>query len=426
MGQDKFVERAQKLYGDQYDYSKVIYKNSVTPVTIICKDHGVYTQRPQHHLNGHRCPKCGYGTFTGDKNKKYIRISENLEELARAVHGERYNYSKFVYKGSSTKSTIICEKHGEFEQAYVHHVLQRQGCPKCNDNVSKPEQEIVDYIKTLLPKGTRVLQTDRKIIYPYELDVAIPDKRVAIEFNGTYWHSELHKDKDYHQKKVDRVERKGYRLIQIDEHMWNTQRDKFKQLIAAKLGCFSERVFARKCEVVEVSKEEADQLCEAVHVQGSCRSSVRFGLKYKGDLVGVATFGKPRFNKAYAWEILRICFAPGIQVVGGAGKLWSAFHKTHCKQGERVVSYAHRYWSDGGVYRALGFTQTDRGTPNYVWVHKTGQKPPLPRYKTQKHKLKELLGDAFDADKTERENMRAAGYLQSFDAGSLRFETTIK
>lgn len=420
MGKDTFVKRATEIHGDSYDYSEVVYKNSDTPVKIICPEHGAFTQRPAHHLKGCGCKRCGYNKFTGRNNPKYQRTQEEFEARAREIHGDRYDYSQFVYKGSGVKGTIICKAHGPFEQTPNSHLNQRQGCPKCNNNISKPEQEVFQYVRSLLAPEIQINQSNRTVIYPYELDIVIPKLKLAVEFNGTRWHCEDYKAQNYHQKKVDLCERKGWRLIQINEHTWNTNKEKVKLLLAAKLGQFKHKVYARNCEVTTISKQDADCLCKAAHMQGACRSSLRIGLYHEAKLVGVATFGRPRFNQNYTWEILRICFAPGYQVVGGASKMWKYFLRSYFKPGDSVITYANRYWSDGGVYKTLGFKLEDKGTPNYEWVHKTGSKEPLPRYKTQKHKLAKLL-DHYDVGLTERENMQLAGYLRSYDAGSLRF-----
>ena len=425
MGMDEFVRRSRKTHGDKYGYPDNGYVNNHTPVSITCPQHGDFSQLPMHHVKGHGCPRCGYGTFSGSNNPKYVRAEKEFVERAIKIHGDRYDYSKFVYGGSNAKGIIVCPEHGEFEQSYNNHVNMKNGCPKCNDNVSGPEGEVLDFVKSLLPDDMEIFQSDRKLIYPYELDIVIPELKTAVEFNGTYWHSEKYKRPGYHRDKTERCGRKGYRLLHIDEYMWKSAREKIKYLIRAKLGYFEKTLYARKCEVVEISKKEADGLCDKVHMNGSCRSGVRFGLKYGGTLVGVATFGKPRFNKKFDWEILRVCFMPGFRVIGGVGKLWAAFVKKYCDSGDRVISYANRYWSDGGLYCALGFQNTGSTEPNYVWVHKTGSACPVPRYRTQKHKLPDFLGNGFDPDKSESENMRDAGYLKFYDAGNLRFEKVI-
>ena len=124
--QKEFIERARKVHGDKYDYSKVIYKNSSTKVCIICPEHGEFWQIPNSHLQGIGCPKCG------DLKKGEYKKSntDNFINRAKEVHGNKYDYSKSVYKGVHDKICIICPEHGEFWQEANNH-LHGKGCPKC-------------------------------------------------------------------------------------------------------------------------------------------------------------------------------------------------------------------------------------------------------------------------------------------------------
>ena len=124
--QKEFIERAIKVHGNKYDYSKVIYKNSSTKVCIICPEHGEFWQLPNSHLQGIGCPKCG------DLKKGEYKKSntDNFINRAKEVHGNKYDYSKSVYKGVHDKICIICPEHGEFWQEANNH-LHGKGCPKC-------------------------------------------------------------------------------------------------------------------------------------------------------------------------------------------------------------------------------------------------------------------------------------------------------
>lgn len=136
-----FIERAKKVHGDKYDYSKVEYVNTDTKVCIVCAKHGDFWQTPHNHLKGQNCPKCSHRSI------KY-GISEFIKE-ARKVHGDKYDYSKVDYKGNKIKICIICPRHGEFWIRPNNH-LNKQGCPKCGlESISKKlafttEQFIID------------------------------------------------------------------------------------------------------------------------------------------------------------------------------------------------------------------------------------------------------------------------------------------
>lgn len=126
--QDQFIEKAKQVHGNKWDYSLVRYKNNKTKVKIICKEHGIFKQQPDSHLSGSKCPIC---------SKKVISIKNTLTteqwaEKASKIHNNRYNYSKSIYIGSKKKITIICNKHGEFEQLAGQHLLgsKCKGCIK--------------------------------------------------------------------------------------------------------------------------------------------------------------------------------------------------------------------------------------------------------------------------------------------------------
>jgi hypothetical protein len=117
---EEFVEKAREVHGYKYDYSKVEYKNATTKVCIICPVHGEFLQKPNYHTQGNGCPKCA-----GKRMDTKLFI-----EYAHKEHGDKYDYSKVVYKKSKDKVCIICPVHGEFYQTPNSH-LQGQGCLKC-------------------------------------------------------------------------------------------------------------------------------------------------------------------------------------------------------------------------------------------------------------------------------------------------------
>lgn len=124
---EKFIEKAITVHGDKYDYTDVVYVNLQTPVNIICIEHGLFKQRPNNHLTGYECKKCGAIKHAANKKK---RSGENFVKNAAIIHNNEYNYSKVVYEDEHTKVIIICNIHGEYEQyPYIH--LAKKGCPKC-------------------------------------------------------------------------------------------------------------------------------------------------------------------------------------------------------------------------------------------------------------------------------------------------------
>ena len=132
-----FIEKAKRIHGDKYDYSKVEYVNCSTKVCIVCSKHGEFWQTPNKHLCGCGCPKCaGKG-----KNKEYFL------EKAKEIHGDKYDYSKVEYVNWNTKVCIICPNHGEFWQSPEKHISQKHQCPKCSNRVKLTNDEFIDRAK---------------------------------------------------------------------------------------------------------------------------------------------------------------------------------------------------------------------------------------------------------------------------------------
>ena len=132
---EQFIERSKLTHGDKYDYSKVNYINNHTDVIIICKDHDEFLQNPKLHIEGANCPKCSIITVT----KKITKTLETFINEAREIHGNKYDYSKFIYTGINKKGIIICPVNHEFEQTPSNH-LSGQGCRKCGRIVCANKQ----------------------------------------------------------------------------------------------------------------------------------------------------------------------------------------------------------------------------------------------------------------------------------------------
>lgn len=187
------IKKANEIHNNKYNYDRFIYKNIGTKGIILCSKHGEFLQTFNDHINSKAgCPNCA-------NNKK-----KSMEEFiikAKEVHGNRYDYSEFVYNGNSKKSVIICSKHGRFFQNYVDHVLKKAGCPKCWGTISKKEIQFVEYLKRNNRSSLLILsQTDvgykeklkiirNKISRKFRPDLLICGNDIIIvEFDGDFWH----------------------------------------------------------------------------------------------------------------------------------------------------------------------------------------------------------------------------------------------
>ena len=145
MTTEDFIQKAQKVHGDKYDYSNVEYINSQTKVCIICPIHGEFWQTPNNHLKGQNCPKC----LNEIRSKKMrTKTTQDFIIEAKKIHGEKYDYSKVSYISSHKKVCIICPIHGEFWQIPKAH-LKGEGCKKCYGNQRRTTEEFIERAKEI-------------------------------------------------------------------------------------------------------------------------------------------------------------------------------------------------------------------------------------------------------------------------------------
>ena len=283
------------------------------------------------------------------------------------------------------------------------------------------ETEILNFLS--INDVPNLIQSDRKILNGKELDIVIPDKKICIEMNGVYWHSENsgNKDKFYHYNKTEVAKKAGYQLLHIYDVEWLHKNNIIKSMILSKIGKSQNKVHARKCIILEINPSQKNQFLIENHLQGKDTASINLGLFFNNELVAVMTFGKSRFSKKYQWELVRFANKKFTHVVGGASKLLRYFINKYnpCS----IVTYADKRYSDGTFYEKIGFTKLHESEPNY---HYWKSNNPLfdnqlfSRNRFQKHKLKNIL-ENFDSTLSEWDNMKTNGYDRIWDCGNYVF-----
>lgn len=137
---DIFIERAKIVHGDKYDYSKSVYKYALEKLIINCPIHGQFNQTPSSHVNGNGCSKC---------SGKEKMTTDIFIERSKLIHGDKYDYSKTKYKNSQSKIKIICSEHGEFKQIAINHYLKGSGCNKCSGTYNYSNKEFIELAKSV-------------------------------------------------------------------------------------------------------------------------------------------------------------------------------------------------------------------------------------------------------------------------------------
>jgi len=277
---------------------------------------------------------------------------------------------------------------------------------------SNGQMQIANFIESL---GITVQLNNRSVIHPLELDIYMPHHALAIEFNGTYWHSDQFLDDTYHLNKTQLSEKAGVQLLHVSDIDWCNNSTLIKSMIRHRLGMTDITIPARKCNITpDVSNEEVRTFLNDNHIQGHVNSSLSIGLTYQSELLAVMTFAASRFDKNQPWELMRYCTKAGHSVVGGASKMFKYFlNNTH----GNCISYAARSYSQGNLYNRLGFEFHGNTAPNYKYLVNGILES---RMKYQKHKLKAQLLD-FDQSLTERQNMTLHGHRRIYDSGNQKW-----
>ena len=177
LSKQEFIQKARVIHGNKNGYDNFIYKNSRTKGSITClkENHGDYFQAPNTHLSGKGCPKCYYESVS-------LRCVSNINifiEKAKAVHGDRYDYSLFIYINNKTKGKIKCNSCGLiFEQIPDSH-LRGRGCPRCKKSKGELTLEAIFEKHNIEFKSQFMLP-----FHNYKYDFYLPDHNLLIEFHG--------------------------------------------------------------------------------------------------------------------------------------------------------------------------------------------------------------------------------------------------
>ncbi len=282
-------------------------------------------------------------------------------------------------------------------------------------NISSPsksafELAVVDFIAR---NYSGEIKVNQRMLDNKEVDIFIPDLNLAIECNGSYWHSELNgRSREYHLTKTKNANKLGIHLVHIWEHDWADK----QHIIRSRLKSFLKKnvtIPARKCKIIVVDPEQSTTFLTDNHIQGNCSASIRIGLSYNNEIVSLMTFSKSRFTTNAEFELLRFANMLDHTVVGAASRLFLHFIKTYSPRS--VISYSDKAFNKGTVYKTLGFAKSHESTPAYQYTR--DYKLFENRIKYQKHKLKNILSN-FDDALSEWDNMKLNGYDRIWDCGT--------
>ena len=367
-------------------------------------------------------------------NGKWFTQTSDMIDINHSLFLERHpdiireTQDTYVVSCSDPTCTLCTERSFEIDKnLYIHRSSQSSIiCPIKSPHTgcsSIAETGLLDYIKSIY--NGEIISGDRKLIYPLELDIVIPEKKISIEFNGIFWHSDFNPrmHKKYHQDKSLKCNELGYQLLHIWEDDWYLRQDIIKDYIKSKLHLCSRRVHARKCEVREIDSKSAASFVNTHHIQGYVNSTYKIGLFYGDELVEVMLVGKLRNSmgskpKEGSYEIYRVVSCRDTEVTGGFSKMLKYFERTY--HPSEIITYGDLCYTNGNVYKVCGFEERGLSAPCYSWTINGIR---YHRSNFMKCKLEECKKDP---SLTEDDVMRSRHAYKVWDAGKLKFVKNIE
>jgi hypothetical protein len=325
----------------------------------------------------------------------------------------------------SERYEILCSSCGKSHSREMFNGRWKQVyCPGCYGDIgiSKEETEVKTYIESLINRS--LIQSHTIPIAKKEIDIFDEQTSFGIEYNGAYWHStdkfeDVTVFKYKHRNKTQECWKQNIKLFHIFSFEWKHvfKRRIWESMIKNHFK-LNKSIYARKCEIRNVSTFDCNVFLANNHLQGEDRASIRYGLYFEDKLISIMTFCKSRFDKNYEWELSRFCSLINHNVVGGASKLFNHFLQSI--KPNSIITYANMRYSTGKLYETLNFEKSHLSIPNYFFLDsKLIENTPLSRIQTQKHKLPKLLKEKFNHKHTEIENMLNSGYRIIYDCGNL-------
>ena len=439
-GLGDFIIDANKVHNSFYSYDKFIYTNAHTKGIITCPIHGDFEQKPNDHLLGKGCPTCKMShlereifSFLKEYSVRF-EYQKKVEWLGKqsldfylqdyniaiecqgkqhfGIGGWSKDYDFNVQKERDILKRDLCIRNGVKLIYFTHESFEYNELYQL-DNIFN---DVIDILENVLHIKRKTWKDEfytfyNSLLLKYQLKPLLEVFCIDLEAQ-----SEQHVTSSHEINRLIASRKQGNMSIHIFEDEWIHKRSIVESRIRNCLGITETKVFARKCEIKEVSYLDSKIFLDANHIQGSINSRYNLGLYYNGELVSLMTFGNLRkslgsTSKESVFELLRFCNKLDNNVVGGASKLFKHFIKKN--KPDKIISYCDLRWSHGNLYETLGFQLSHISRPNYFYVDKVNCR----RENRYKYRKDALVKEGFDKNKSEHEIMLGRGIYRIYDCG---------
>jgi len=341
------------------------------------------------------------------KKSKLTRIS-NIKKKYNDLSIIDINSNIYTIKCDNGKENIF-----NINSTLLYHRKIRYKtivCTICNEINSKCisgyQTELYNFINENY--NGNILINDRNTING-ELDIYLPELKLAFEFNGIYWHNELYKDINYHKHKSDLCEEKNIELIHIWEDDWIYKNNIIKSIILDNLNknIINYDNYIIK-EILDIKLIKS--FLNHNHIDGYIKSSIKIGLFYQNELLSLMIFNKIKSDR---YEILRFCNKLNTNIIDSEIKIFNYFINNF--EYNEIISNVDRCYNNSELFKKLGFNLIDILKPDYSYIV-NGIKCNKSLYKKSI-----LIKQGYDKNKTEHEIMMEREYYRIYNSGYYKF-----
>lgn len=396
-----------KIYGETTNLKNEKCKEEIKKINL--RKYGVeYTGQVKEFKDKSR--KSLMSNYRKQHYDDFLKMAEKSDVEIVTPYEEHLTVDLIKYR-CKICNTIFESK---YKASITEYSTNKISCPECFKNrLSIGESSLYNFISSLIDGNKIIRNTFSVLNNRKQIDIYIPDKKIAVEFNGIYWHSVVFRDINYHINKTLNCKSKGIKLIHVFENDWFNKNEIVKSIISSTFGIYKEKIYASKCEIKNIKYNIYEKFLNENHINGVSDANIMIGIFYKNILVsciGIKTI-KDKEN-----IIVRFCDKLNTKVIGSLNKFikYSGI--------KNLVGYVDLRYFDGYDYEKIGFKLVSRIRPNYFYVKDNRKNMINFKEDLQKEKLIISLRNNFDSNLSETENMLKNGYLKIYDCGSLKYK----
>lgn len=358
-----------------------------------------------------------YGTDFVSNNKE-IRNKQSIKRVINIIDKYKKNCDFVDYDVETKEIELLCDRGHRFKisrfNIYNRFKYETIICTECNPITNKKsglEQEL----KLFLLDNQLIFEENNKdILKPYEIDIYFPHLKIGLEFNGTYWHNELYKSKNYHLNKTELAEKNNIHLIQIYEDDWiykkETVKSEILRLLHKLINTNQSDYKIKEIKDIQVIRNFLD----LNDIKGFTDSKIKIGLFLKNELISIMLFNKHENS----FKIIRHCIKNNIGMIDDVYDIiLNYFTKTY--KPSHIIWELDRSWESRKLPESLGFKFVKKTIPNYYYV--IGHK----RYNHFNYRKDILVKNGKDSNLTEHEIMLSEKIYRIYDSGNLIYEKNI-